>query len=175
MHKKWNRKIKFFKFKVVLFGIFEDVKYVCQIEQCILHFKFIIMNKIQQDLRLLPGYFKKVAFGIMLFSALLVVLSTLKVLTIDKEIVKTIVKSVFLISLLLLVITRNKIEDELTLKIRLKAFAFSFIYGVIIVIIEPFIYLLFGDSFLSDKGVTELLISMFFCYFIMMFLMKKNR
>lgn len=27
------------------------------------------MNKIQQDLRLLPGYFKKVAFGIMLFSA----------------------------------------------------------------------------------------------------------
>lgn len=106
---------------------------------------------------------------------LLVVLSTLKVLTIDKEIVKTIVKSVFLISLLLLVITRNKIEDELTLKIRLKAFAFSFIYGVIIVIIEPFIYLLLGDSFLSDKGVTELLISMFFCYFIMMFLMKKNR
>jgi|TARA_B110000259_G_scaffold96630_1_gene111728 hypothetical protein len=133
------------------------------------------MNKIQQDLRLLPGHFKKVAFGIMLLSALLVVLYILKVLTIDKEIVETIAKSGFLISLLLLVITRNKIEDELTLRIRLKAFTASFIYGVVIVIVEPFINLLFGDSFLSDKGVTELLINMFFFYFIMMFLMKKNR
>jgi|TARA_B110000093_G_C12862693_1_gene364163 hypothetical protein len=133
------------------------------------------MNKIQQDLRLLPGHFKKVAFGIMLLSALLVVLYILKVLTIDKEIVETTAKSGFLISLLLLVITRNKIEDELTLRIRLKAFTASFIYGVVIVIVEPFINLLFGDSFLSDKGVTELLINMFFFYFIMMFLMKKNR
>jgi len=133
------------------------------------------MNKIQQDLRLLPGHFKKVAFGIMLLSALLVVLYILKVLTIDKEIVETIAKSGFLISLLLLVITRNKIEDELTLRIRLKAFTASFIYGVVIVIVEPFLNLLFGDSFLSDKGVTELLINMFFFYFIMMFLMKKNR
>ena len=133
------------------------------------------MNKIQQDLRLLPGHFKKVAFGIMLLSALLVVLYILKVLTIDKEIVETTAKSGFLISLLLLVVTRNKIEDELTLRIRLKAFTASFIYGVVIVIVEPFINLLFGDSFLSDKGVTELLINMFFFYFVMMFLMKKNR
>lgn len=133
------------------------------------------MNKIQQDLKLLPTNFKKVAFGIMLISALLVVLSISKLLPIDKEIIKTVAKSGFLISLLLLVITRNKIEDELTLRIRLKAFAASFIYGVVIVIVEPFINLLFGDSFLSDKGVTELLISMFFFYFIMMFLMKKNR
>jgi hypothetical protein len=75
----------------------------------------------------------------------------------------------------LLALTRNKIEDELTLRIRLKAFAASFIYGVVIVIIEPLINLLFDGSFLSDKGVIELLISMFFFYFIMMFIMKKNR
>jgi hypothetical protein len=133
------------------------------------------MNKIQQDLKLLPTNFKKVAFGIMLISALLVVLSISKLLPIDKEIIKTVAKSGFLISLLLLVITRNKIEDELTLRIRLKAFAASFIYGVGIVIIEPFINLLFGGSFLTEKGVTELLISMFLFYFIMIFIMKKNR
>ncbi|NVN96485.1 MAG: hypothetical protein HXX18_14510 [Bacteroidetes bacterium] len=133
------------------------------------------MNKIQQDLRLLPRNFKKVAFGIMLISGLLVVLYILKVLTIDKEIVKTIAKSGFLISLLLLVITRNKIEDELTLRIKLKALSASFIYGVVIVILEPFINLLFDGSFLQDKGVTELLISMFFFYFLMIFIMKKNR
>ena len=133
------------------------------------------MNKIQQDLRLLPRNFKKVAFGIMLISGLLVVLYILKVLMIDKEIVKTIAKSGFLISLLLLVITRNKIEDELTLRIKLKALSASFIYGVVIVILEPFINLLFDGSFLQDKGVTELLISMFFFYFLMTFIMKKNR
>ena len=133
------------------------------------------MNKIQQDLNLLPINFKKVAFGIMLISALLVVLSILKSLPIDKEIIKTVAKSGFLISLLLLVITRNKIEDELTLRIRLKAFAASFIFGVVMVIIEPFINLLFDGNLLSDKGVTELLISMFLFYFIMVFIMKKNR
>ena len=134
-----------------------------------------MMNKTQQDLRLLPRTFKKVAFGIMSVSALLVVFSIFKVLPIDKEVVKTIAKSGFLISLLLLVISRNKIEDELTLRIRLQAFAASFIYGVVIIIVEPFISMLLGDSFLSDRGVTELLISMFFFYFLMMFLMKKNR
>ncbi len=133
------------------------------------------MNKIQQDLRLLPNNFKKVAFGIMILSILLVVLSVLKAITIDEEIVKTLAKSGFLVSLLLLVITKNKIEDELTLRIRLRAFAASFIYGVVIVIAEPFINLLFGDSFVSDKGIAELLISMFFFNFFMMFLMKKNR
>ena len=133
------------------------------------------MNKIQQDLKLLPTNFKKVAFGIMLISALLVVLSISKLLPIDKEIIKTVAKTGFLISLLLLVITRNKIEDELTLRIRLKAFAASFIYGVATVIVESFISLLFGNIFLTDKGVTELLISMFLFYFIMIFIMKKNR
>ncbi|MFA7115851.1 MAG: hypothetical protein WC140_01260 [Bacteroidales bacterium] len=133
------------------------------------------MNKTQKDLRLLPTNFKKVAFGIMLLSALFVILYIFKIITIDKDMVKTISKSGFLISLLLLVITRNKIEDELTLKIRLKAFSASSIYGVGVVILEPFINLLFDGSFLSDMGVTELLISMFFFYFIMMFIMKKNR
>ncbi|MGB1284793.1 MAG: hypothetical protein ACPG44_10090, partial [Polaribacter sp.] len=89
--------------------------------------------------------------------------------------IKTVAKTGFLISLLLLVITRNKIEDELTLRIRLKAFAASFIYGVATVIVESFISLLFGNIFLTDKGVTELLISMFLFYFIMIFIMKKNR
>lgn len=133
------------------------------------------MNKIQKDLLLLPVHFKKVAFGIMVLCVLFVVLSLSKVLTIEKDIVKTIASSGFLISLLLLAITRNRIEDERTLRIRLQAFAASFIYGVGVAIIEPFINLLFDNNFLSDKGVTELLLSMFFFYFIMVFIMKRGR
>lgn len=96
-------------------------------------------------------------------------------LTIEGENAKVIAKSGVLVALLLLAITRNNIEDELTLRIRLKAFTASFIYGVAIVILEPFINLLFGADLLSDKGVTELLISMFFFYFIVMFIMKRRR
>lgn len=135
------------------------------------------MNKVQQDLRLLPLHFKKIAFAIMILSILFAIVSKSLpgALSIDKDIIMSFTKSGFLISLLILAITRNKIEDELTLKIRLKAFTASFIYGVVIVIIQPFFNSLFRSSFTFDKNATELLISMFFFYFIMAFLMKKNR
>jgi hypothetical protein len=133
------------------------------------------MNNNQKDLSLIPPVFKKIAYGIMFLTVLFLILSITKVLTIDKEIGKTISKSGFLISLLLLAITRSKIEDELTLRIRLKAFTASFIYGVGIVIIYPFINLLFDGTFLLDIGVEQLLISMFFFYFVMMFIMKRSR
>lgn len=163
-------KLKLFSFEIVIY-----VKYICLLEKQTLHFKRRTMKKIQQDLSLLPEMFKKVAFGIMVLSGLLVLLSILKVIAIDKEIIASIAQSVFLISLLMLVITRDKIEDELTMRIRLKAFAASFIYGVTIVIVEPLIHFLFGDSFLTGKGAIELLISMFLFYFIIKYIMKKSR
>jgi len=135
----------------------------------------IIMNKNQIELRLLPKYFKKIAFGIMLATLCFILLFVSEIITTDKEVTKTISKSLFLISLLILSMTKNKIEDELTLVIRLKAFAASFIFGVLIVIIDPFINLLFEGAFLLNKGVTELLISMLLVYFSMVFIMKRNR
>jgi len=133
------------------------------------------MNKTQKDLNLLPPVFKKIAYGIVFLTILFAILSITKVLTIDKQIAKTISMSFFLIALLLLAITQSKMEDELTLRIRLKAFAASFIYGVAFVIITPFINLLFDGSFLLDMGVEQLLISMFLFYFMMMFIMKRSR
>ena len=133
------------------------------------------MSKIQNDLRLLPTKFKIIGLTIMSLSILFKALPISELLTIDKELIKTISTSGILISLLLLALTRNKIEDELTLKIRLKGLAVSFIYGVGMVIIEPFMNLLFDGEFFSEKGTTELLMSMFFFYFIMVFIMKRKR
>ncbi|MDD4216802.1 MAG: hypothetical protein PHZ24_05655 [Bacteroidales bacterium] len=132
------------------------------------------MDKTQKDFNLLPPIFKKIAFGIILIVILFVILNVTKVLRIDKQIAKTITMSFFLIALLLLAITKNKIEDELTLRIRLKAFAASFLYGVAFVIVKPFVNLLFDGTFLLDMGVEQLLLSMFFFYFIMMFIMKRS-
>jgi len=134
------------------------------------------MNKMQQDLRLLPNKVKPLAYGLLILSVLLAVLAVLKVVSFEAEVLKAIVKSGILIGLLLLALAKNKIEDELTLHIRVKAFAFAFIFGVVSVIAKPFVNLAFDGEFLyEDMGAMELLISMFVVYFLMMNLMKKNR
>lgn len=133
------------------------------------------MNKNQNDLRLLPTPFKKVALGIMLLSVLFVVLSLSYTLIINKMIVITISKTGILISLLIFALTKNKIEDELTSRIRLKAFAGSFIFGVGYAIGEPFLNLLLKGNLISDKGVTGHLILMFLFYFMFFYLMLKKR
>jgi len=87
----------------------------------------------------------------------------------------TISKTGILISLLILALTKNKIEDELTIRIRLIAFTGSFIGGVVWVIVEPFRELLLHDSFSSDEGATGILILMFLIYFMTFYLMLNKR
>lgn len=132
------------------------------------------MNKIQKDLLLLPFFVKKIALTILSASILLMALSISKIIIFDKELIKTITDCGFLISFLLLAVTKNKIEDELTLRIRLKAFAATFIYGVVKVILELLISLVSDGSLSSGDGASQLLIGMFIFYFIMMFIMKRN-
>ena len=133
------------------------------------------MGNDQFRLRLLPTYYKKVGFGIMILSVLIVILS--KTLIIDKEIGLIISKASFLISLLILALTKNKIEDELTLRIRLHAFVTSFLFGVVLVIFDLFMKLYFrdGSSLLSDNEPVAVLVFMFFTYFFRFHHMIYNR
>ncbi len=131
------------------------------------------MDKEQKDLLLLPASFRKIAFGIMILSVLYLLLREWQAT--DKSAIQTMATSGFLTSLLLLAITKSKIEDERMTKIRLKAFTGSFIYAVVIVITNPVVSFIFGDHYALDKRVTELLISMFFFYFIMIFILKKSQ
>ncbi len=133
------------------------------------------MEKDQFRLRLLPVYFKKVGLVILTLSVLFFFLRVSDVITIDKKIALTISKTGILVSLLMLAQTKNKIEDELTMRIRILAFSSSFIFGVGIVIVEPFVNLFFQHGFLSGRGVTELLIAMFLFYFMTFHLMLKKR
>lgn len=133
------------------------------------------MNENQKDMNLLPTIFKKVALGILLLTVLFMVLALSKTINMQAELAKSITKTGFLISLLIFALTKNKVEDELTLKIRLSAFTGSFIVGVVFIITEPFIKLLFGDSFMSDKGAAEILIIMFLFYFMSFYSRLKQR
>ncbi len=134
------------------------------------------MNKTQNNLRLLPRRFKKLAYSLLALSILFITLSVTKVIAIDDEIAKTIFSSGVLLSFLLLALTRDKIEDELTLVIRLKALASSFIFGVGYVVVSPFVSWLFdGEFIVEDWGIEGLLLTMFLFYFGMFGLMKRNR
>lgn len=135
-------------------------------------------NQNVKDLRLLPNYFKKIAFGLIFASFLLAILSKTKILPFDKETIKMVSMNVMLISFLILAMARDKIEDELTMKIRINAFAASFLFAVIFVLVQPFISIIFYGSFISnkiDKGSTHLIFLMFFIYFYIFYIGKKKR
>jgi hypothetical protein len=127
------------------------------------------MNKTQNNLRLLPRRFKKLAYSLLALSILFITFSVTKVIAIDDEIAKTIFRLGVLLSFLLLALTRDKIEDELTLVIRLKALASSFIFGVGYVVVSPFVSWLFdGEFIVEDLGIEGLLLTMFLFYFGML-------
>ena len=133
------------------------------------------MKNIHKDLQLIPYSFKKIFYWIFGLIVLVGVLSIIQVLPFDKGLMKTLLQSVLLITFLLIALTEDKFEDELISKIRLKAFAASFIYGVAILVIDPFINFFFDSEFYSDKSSNELLTSMFLFYFLIFYFMKKKR
>ena len=51
----------------------------------------------------------------------------------DKELIKELIKVGILVSLSLLALTKDKEEDELTIKIRMNSYALSFLFGVIFI------------------------------------------
>jgi len=128
-----------------------------------------------KDLRLIPYAFKKVIYVVFGLIVLVAILSIAQVLPFEKDLVKTVLKSVLLITFLLFALTEDKVEDELISIVRLKAFAASFIYGVATLVIDPLINLVFDGRFYSDKSANELLTSMFLFYFLIFYFMKKKR
>jgi hypothetical protein len=61
----------------------------------------------------------------------------------DFSIIKSILKKTALFGLLIVIISKEKIEDELVENLRAKAFSFSFIIGVVYVLVQPLINYLF--------------------------------
>lgn len=131
------------------------------------------MNSTQQDLRLLPQAFKKIGFGLILLSLAMAIVFT-KVLDINSVNMRSFVESAILAGWLLIAFSKNAIEDELSFKIRLKGLSAAFIFGVCLVILNPFLGMLFDGDAVSSKGSVELLISMFLFYFLMVFIMKRT-
>ncbi len=133
------------------------------------------MKKNLMELSLLPVQFKKVGIGLLLISVIINITGKSQVLAVEGELLKSIATIGLLISFLLLAISKDKIEDELTIKIRMTALATAFLFGVLEVIFQPIVHLIIEGEYFSEMNGTSMLIRMFLVYFAISFILKRRR
>lgn len=135
-------------------------------------------NKLDtQGLNLLPSKFKFIGIalilGVIIFAILYkFVLATNTTATSGSF--KIFMTNGIILGLLMLVCSRDKEEDEMTIAIRLQAMSWSFLWGALYIIIMPFIDMLFQDP-IKQLSAQQLVMSMLFVYLIMYYTKKRNR
>lgn len=85
----------------------------------------------------LPNYWKKIGWVLLIISLVLVL--AIKFMDGNFDVLKSILEKAMLIGLLIITISREKIEDEFIQALRSKSFSFAFIVGVIFVLIQPLV------------------------------------
>ncbi|HLO83094.1 MAG TPA: hypothetical protein VK166_19160 [Chitinophagaceae bacterium] len=143
--------------------------------------KTIIHNmeklKNQHGVGLLPNYFKKLGIIVMILAlvpAVFVKGADIEISPASKEIFRLLTMNAFILGLLFVAWAEDKLEDEITVALRLKAMASTFIWAVLYVIIKPFIDMLFHEP-VADLKSQELVLSMLFIYMLMYYVQRKIR
>ena len=95
----------------------------------------------------LPNWFKKIGIGLILISIVAFFVNKFSIENID---IKLISKYGILVGLLLISISKEKIEDELITSLRMQSYTFSFIAGVIITLLTNPIFN-FIANFISQR------------------------
>jgi hypothetical protein len=99
----------------------------------------------------LPNIYKKV--GIIVFSASMIILISTKFIDGETETFKMILRQLIIASMLVMAISKEKIEDEMILKIRHRAFTIAFIWAVIYALVQPYINYAVAMLLSSEKAV----------------------
>ncbi|MEM6721012.1 MAG: hypothetical protein AAF611_16900 [Bacteroidota bacterium] len=127
----------------------------------------------------LPNHFKKIGIAIASVSFLSIII--LKITGVElSETIKFISKRLLLVGLLVIALSREKVEDEMILSLRTKAFTGAFIGGVVYTLIFPAITytvrVLFDkkDNLLTDVGDFQILWFMLFMYLVFFHLIKRK-
>ncbi len=131
----------------------------------------------KNDALLLPTYFKKIGLGIMtlaLVSILIFKSLSNEVLRSQKDLIKVFTLDAFILGLLFVVLAKNKVEDEMTIGIRLKSMAWSFACAAAYVIIMPVVDLLFKEPLQILSGA-QLVLIMLLNYLIYNFVQRRTR
>lgn len=97
----------------------------------------------------LPNYYKKIGIG--LFILFFLSLSVVKFFTTDIDVLRPLLQKGLLVSLLLISISKDKIEDELTLKLRAQSYSIAFVVGVLYALVQPWVEFLLASLLSSEK------------------------
>ena len=92
----------------------------------------------------------------------------------QKELFRVFTLNAFIVGLLFVAWSRDKVEDEMTIAIRLKSMAFTFSWAVFYVIVKPIVDLLFKDP-IQDLTGQQVVMSMLFVYLIIYYVQKIGR
>lgn len=128
-------------------------------------------------LRLLPNYFKKIGFVLIMLTVLaFIFLVTVKpeVSKDTKELLRQSMISSFILALAMIAVSRDRMEDERTLSLRLQAMAFAFIYSVGDPMITPWISKIMNDTW-EKTGGDILVLNMQVIYLLVFSFMKYTR
>jgi hypothetical protein len=114
-----------------------------------------IMEKEQKALQKIINFRlprKFMAIGILLAMGSIVMMF-FRAFAMDGEqlILKEVLKKTLLVGMLIMSVTTDKEEDELTIKLRMQSYAWAFVIGVVYALVMPFVE--FGvDSVVSENG-----------------------
>lgn len=129
------------------------------------------------EIGLLPNLFKKVGIAIMFgafIPAVIVKALNIELTSVNKVDFKLLTLNAFILGLFIFAWAKSKVEDELTVAIRMKAMGFSSMWAVMYVIFNPIIDMLFHDPIADLKG-QELVLSMLLVYLLLFNVQKYLR
>jgi cytochrome bd-type quinol oxidase subunit 2 len=123
----------------------------------------------------LPNYFKKIGGGFILLAIvapIVINLSEFHFADSSKEIARTIVFDLFILGLLLVTLSKDKVEDEMTLALKLKSMAGAFVFGAVFTLVYPFLGLIFNEP-LKLISSTQLIMTILFVHIITYYGLKR--
>jgi len=134
-------------------------------------------EKFNKQPKLLGVHFKKIGIVVMVLSmvpGLIVKMMHIALTESQKDLFKSFSYSGFLLGLLLIAFSRDKVEDELTIHIRLKAMQEMFFFAVFYVVLDPLFDFILHDL-VSDVTGQHLITLMLVGYLISYYFKKSNR
>ncbi|GJM65007.1 hypothetical protein [Persicobacter diffluens] len=131
----------------------------------------------QKELKLLPNQFVKISIGLIIIGLAILILPLFSSgeLLLSRHTWVILSKSIIVTAMLLIAISKSKVEDERTLRIRLYAFTATFLWGTSVAVLDAITGVVSGEGFLASTSVLDHSFSLFFFYFIYLNFLKLSK
>jgi hypothetical protein len=124
---------------------------------------------------LLPVYFKKIGIVVIVLSYLpLIIVKAfdIELIKSQKELFKTLTLNILILGLVFIAWSRDKMEDEMTMSIRLSAMAWTFLWAVLLVVVKSSLDFLFHGT--SSEFTAHPFVLMMLFYYLFVYYQKKR-